>query len=133
MSEEHAHAGTGGQHIRPPFPGSRPFGPSDARVFFGRTAQTRQLQSLWLAQPVVVLTGPPAVGKTSLLHAGVLPALTEADVADALPVGRITPDPGVSGTNRVWPGRRPGPGVRPDAAPELGRRRRASAARDDGP
>ena len=92
MSEEHAHAGAGGQHIRQPFPGSRPFGPSDARLFFGRTAQTRQLQSLWLTERTVVLAGPPAIGKTSLLLAGVLPALAESGQAELLPVGRVTAD-----------------------------------------
>ena len=92
MSEEHAHAGAGGQRIRRPFPGSRPFGQSDARLFFGRSAQTRQLRSLWLTERTIVLAGPPAIGKTSLLLAGVLPALTETGEADVLPVGRLTAD-----------------------------------------
>jgi tetratricopeptide (TPR) repeat protein/adenine/guanine phosphoribosyltransferase-like PRPP-binding protein len=92
VSEEHAHAGAGGQRVRRPFPGSRPFGQSDARLFFGRSAQTRQLRSLWLTERTVVLAGPPAIGKTSLLLAGVLPALTEAGGADVLPVGRLTAD-----------------------------------------
>jgi tetratricopeptide (TPR) repeat protein/adenine/guanine phosphoribosyltransferase-like PRPP-binding protein len=105
VSEEHAHVGAGGQRIRRPFPGSRPFGQSDARLFFGRSAQTRQLRSLWLTEPAVALAGPAAIGKTSLLLAGVIPTLTEADDADVLPVGRIAPAPAVSaGPKMVGPG-----------------------------
>jgi tetratricopeptide (TPR) repeat protein/adenine/guanine phosphoribosyltransferase-like PRPP-binding protein len=111
VSEEHAHAGAGGQRIRRPFPGSRPFGQSDARLFFGRSAQTRQLRSQWLTERTVVLAGPPAIGKTSLLLAGVLPGLMEADDADVLPVGRIAPDLATSaGPSTVGPGSAETPG-----------------------
>ena len=102
MSEEHAHAGAVGQHVRRPFPGSRPFGQTDARVFFGRSTQARQLRSRWLTERAVVLAGPQAVGKTSLLLAGVLPALTEDGRADVLPVGRITHPGFVETLLRSW-------------------------------
>ena len=83
MSEEHAHAGVGGQRIRRPFPGSRPFGQSDARLFFGRSAQTRQLRSQWLTGRTVVLAGPPAIGFLAD-QVGVLHALSAAGVLIAL-------------------------------------------------
>jgi tetratricopeptide (TPR) repeat protein len=75
-----------------PFPGPRPFRPDDKRLFFGRAAQVRETWEAWLSDPVVVLSGPVAVGKTSLLRAGVLPAVESKD-ADVFPVGRITSPP----------------------------------------
>lgn len=78
------------QRVRQPFPGTRTFRQADARLFSGRTAQQRELRERWLSDRVIVLTGPVAVGKTSLLRAGVLPAIGSRD-ADVLPVGRITP------------------------------------------
>jgi tetratricopeptide (TPR) repeat protein len=75
---------------RLPFPGPRPFRQEEAYLFFGRTGQARETRSHWLSDRVIVLSGPIAVGKTSLLRAGVLPAIRSTD-ADILPVGRITP------------------------------------------
>nr|WP_066361316.1 ATP-binding protein [Herbidospora mongoliensis] len=62
-----------------PYRGLAPFGPRDADVFFGREALTRDLldcvaEALPAAEPLVVV-GPSGVGKSSLLHAGLIPAL----------------------------------------------------------
>ena len=47
----------------------------DAPYFRGREADVKTLRSLLLDQPVVRLFGPSGVGKSSLMRAGLLPAL----------------------------------------------------------
>jgi tetratricopeptide (TPR) repeat protein len=83
---------------RHPFPGTRSFRLEERRLFFGRAAQLGEIQARLLSDRVIVLSGPAAVGKTSLLHAGVLPAIGSKD-ADVLPVGRVTSSP-APGTRR---------------------------------
>ncbi|WP_223750834.1 serine/threonine-protein kinase [Myxococcus sp. XM-1-1-1] len=65
-----------------PVPGLASFNESQAELFFGRGAETRRvLESLDEARSGgrrwVSLEGPSGVGKSSLLHAGVLPRLRE--------------------------------------------------------
>ena len=72
-----------------PYIGPRPFRIAAADRFFGRHREALEIRSLWPAQRVVVLHGPGAVGKTSLLNAGVIPLLTAEDGVDLLPVGRL--------------------------------------------
>jgi WD40 repeat protein len=67
--------------LRPPYPGLEPFAPEDAAVFFGRERESDRL--LELLQPTlqrsrgrfVAIVGPSGSGKSSLLHAGLLPRL----------------------------------------------------------
>ena len=73
---------------RQPFIGERAYQEADAHLFFGRSVESRQARSLWLAHRLVVIHGPEASGKTSLLHAGVLPTL-DLGAVDVLPVGRV--------------------------------------------
>jgi tetratricopeptide (TPR) repeat protein len=75
---------------RQPFIGERAYREADAHLFFGRSVETRQARALWLEHRMVVMHGPEASGKTSLLHAGVLPSL-DPGVANLLPVGRVGP------------------------------------------
>ncbi len=72
-----------------PYVGPRSFRRSDADRFFGRAEQAHEVRSLWLSQRVTVVYGPTGVGKTSLLHAGVIPLLEGEQAIDLLPVGRI--------------------------------------------
>jgi hypothetical protein len=62
-----------------PYPGLAAFGPEDARWFFGRDAVLAELTSLLSAQSLsqgpVVLVASSGAGKSSLLRAGLLPAL----------------------------------------------------------
>ncbi|NUW37984.1 tetratricopeptide repeat protein [Nonomuraea sp. SMC257] len=95
--------------------GPRPFRRAEAPLFFGRSREARLVRDAWLSERVVVLHGAAAVGKTSLLHAGVLPLLSgEAPDAPAgggaprhtavLPVGRLV-------HQATWPlARASGPG-----------------------
>jgi hypothetical protein len=67
---------------RSPYPGLVPFASEDAAVFFGREWETGHLVEL--LQPtlqrgpgrLVAVIGPSGSGKSSLLHAGLLPRLT---------------------------------------------------------
>jgi tetratricopeptide (TPR) repeat protein len=58
-----------------PYPGARPFGEADVQFFFGREETRAQLREALRREGVVVLTGPSASGKTSLVEAGLVPAL----------------------------------------------------------
>ena len=72
-----------------PYVGRRPFGRPDASRFFGRGAEIRAVQAALLRSRVVVVHGPSAAGKTSLLRAGVLPALAADPSLDVLPVADL--------------------------------------------
>ncbi|MFD9939855.1 tetratricopeptide repeat protein [Nonomuraea sp. NPDC059023] len=74
-----------------PYVGPRPFLRSEAGLFFGRRVQARNLSLDWLADRVTVLHGPPAVGKTSLLQAGILPLLEQEPHVVTLRPSRLAP------------------------------------------
>lgn len=71
-----------------PFVGPRPFSDTDREMFFGRDREIAELLSLVVSQRVVVLYAVSGAGKTSLLTAGLVPALT-AHGFDVLPRVRI--------------------------------------------
>src|SRR4051794_22247930 len=66
---------------RSPYPGLVPFAPEDAAVFFGRRPETHRLVELLTPTlqrgpgRFVAIVGPSGSGKSSLLHAGLLPRL----------------------------------------------------------
>jgi tetratricopeptide (TPR) repeat protein len=70
-----------------PYAGPRAFGVADQDIFFGRDREIETLRSLWRGSQLVVMHGPAGCGKTSLLNAGIIPALSKA--ADVLPPGRV--------------------------------------------
>jgi len=71
-----------------PFPGPRPFTAAEREHFHGRAAEQRDLSALVIAHSVTVLYGPSGAGKTSLVAAGVAPALERAGFV-VLPVARV--------------------------------------------
>jgi tetratricopeptide (TPR) repeat protein len=71
-----------------PYPGTRPFHRKDHDRFFGRTAEAANLADLWRTNRLTIAVGPTASGKTSLLHAGVLPLVASTGL-EVLPPGRI--------------------------------------------
>lgn len=58
-----------------PYPGLRPFREEEAGFFFGREDLIARLQTAVEQSQLVILTGPSASGKTSLVQAGLLPQL----------------------------------------------------------
>lgn len=72
-----------------PYPGIRPFQQADQDRFFGRARDIAALTGLWKLNRLTLVAGPAGRGKTSLLQAGVLPALADEDL-DILPVGRLS-------------------------------------------
>jgi WD40 repeat protein/transcriptional regulator with XRE-family HTH domain len=91
--------------IGTPYPGLRPYGTEDAAAFFGRDRATAELTRLVHRAhtesdtPIVVVTGASGSGKSSLLRAGLAPALESWHVVvtevDADPCGSLDriPDP----------------------------------------
>lgn len=73
-----------------PYIGLRAFRREDQPYFFGRESEAREVASLWNSSRLTVLYGASGVGKTSLLHAGVIPA-QDPDRVEVLPVGRVGP------------------------------------------
>ncbi len=58
-----------------PFPGLRPFGPSDAHLFFGRERHVEALLAKLAERRLVAVVGTSGSGKSSLVLAGALPRL----------------------------------------------------------
>ncbi|HEX7150312.1 MAG TPA: hypothetical protein VF618_02405 [Thermoanaerobaculia bacterium] len=57
------------------YPGTGPFGPEDAALFFGRDRETEELYLRTLSVPLLLQFGRSGLGKTSLLQAGLFPML----------------------------------------------------------
>lgn len=69
-----------------PYPGAAAFSEDQSGFFFGRSTECDALLQAFTASPVVLLGGPPGVGKTSLVRAGLLPRVRDA----AAPFARQT-------------------------------------------
>ncbi|MFD9941319.1 ATP-binding protein [Nonomuraea sp. NPDC059023] len=80
---------------RGPFIGARPFEAHDEMLLFGRAEEVRKLTRTWQQRRLTILHSDAGAGKTSLLRAGVVPAL-KAGNAHVLPIGLTAP-------TRVWP------------------------------
>jgi hypothetical protein len=69
--------------MRNPFVGLRPFRPAENGLFFGRAIETSILRDLALTLPVLTIYAPSGTGKSSLINAGLIPALRRTpDVID---------------------------------------------------
>ena len=58
-----------------PFPGLRPFHPEEDYLFFGREEQTAELLALLREHRFLAVVGTSGSGKSSLVRAGLIPAL----------------------------------------------------------
>jgi len=67
-----------------PYQGLIPFDEQDASFFFGRDKETRVITANLFASPLTLLYGPSGVGKSSVLHAGVIHGLRKKE--DVLPI-----------------------------------------------
>src|SRR5215470_16597568 len=61
-----------------PYPGLRPFDLDDSKFFFGRAAQVTALLDLLSSRAFVAVVGSSGSGKSSLVRAGLLPALQQS-------------------------------------------------------
>ena len=59
-----------------PYVGLQPFTSSEQEFFFGREKEQRVISANLFAAPLTILYGPSAVGKSSVLQAGVAPRLS---------------------------------------------------------
>jgi len=64
-----------------PYPGLRTFDAAQAGVFFGRETEVRRAVARLRDVPLLTLVGPSGVGKSSLVRAGIAPALTASSEA----------------------------------------------------
>jgi hypothetical protein len=62
-----------------PWPGTAPYGPADRAYFHGRKRETEELLRLIQRDVLTLVIGAASVGKTSLIQAGLLPALSESE------------------------------------------------------
>ena len=69
--------------LRVPFRGLEPFGSEDADLFFGREQLVGEMVARLASVPLVVVVGASGSGKSSLIRAGLLPALDTGVVWDA--------------------------------------------------
>ena len=75
---------------REPYVGPRAFGRKDHDIFFGRDREARDLCSLVVAHPIVLLYAASGAGKSSLLNAGLVPLLEEKHGCEVLPSARVS-------------------------------------------
>ncbi|WP_063785933.1 helix-turn-helix domain-containing protein [Streptomyces sp. MMG1533] len=74
---------------RTPYRGLARFEPGDSDLFFGRDKQVEELLGLVRAHRFAAVFGPSGSGKSSLLRAGLIPALRQAQGADRPAVIRV--------------------------------------------
>ena len=76
------------QPISEPYPGPRPFTKNERGIFFGRDEEVADLRNHCMSYQVVVLYSQSGAGKSSLVKAGLRPALLRRCVR-ILPVARV--------------------------------------------
>src|SRR5262249_1463510 len=74
-----------------PYPGPRPF--RSGETLYGRDREITQLFYLLSAERIVVLHAPSGAGKSSLIHAGLVPRL-QRERFDVWPIIRLSLEPG---------------------------------------
>jgi WD40 repeat protein/energy-coupling factor transporter ATP-binding protein EcfA2 len=63
-----------------PWRGLQPYEPEHADIFFGRGNAVETLSAAVRAERLIVVTGPSGIGKSSLVRAGLLPALANSEL-----------------------------------------------------
>ena len=72
-----------------PYPGLRPFQQDEAHLFFGREAQIEDMLARLEDRRFLAVVGTSGCGKSSLVRAGLIPALEQGFLSDALPNWRM--------------------------------------------
>jgi hypothetical protein len=73
----------------PPYPGLRPFEPDEALKFYGRETHTAELLRRLAENRFIAVVGNSGTGKSSLVRAGLMPALHRGWLAGATSLWRI--------------------------------------------
>jgi len=87
-----------------PYVGPNPFTTEDQHKFFGRDQEITDLVTLLVADRIVLLFAPSGAGKTSLIQAGLIPAMENRDFA-VLPVIRVSEPPAEHAADSTVPNR----------------------------
>ena len=69
--------------LESPYPGLRTFEPEESFLFFGREEQTRELLARLADHRLLAVVGTSGSGKSSLVRAGLVPALQRGFLAGA--------------------------------------------------
>src|SRR5688572_504307 len=72
-----------------PYPGLRPFQRDEAHLFFGREEQVEEMLTRLEDRRFLAVVGTSGCGKSSLVRAGLLPALDQGFLSDANPNWRM--------------------------------------------
>ena len=72
-----------------PYPGLRPFQQDEARLFFGREAQIEDMLARLEDGRFLAVVGTSGCGKSSLVRAGLIPALEQGFLSNAQPNWRM--------------------------------------------
>jgi hypothetical protein len=72
-----------------PYPGLRPFQQDEAHLFFGREPQVEDMLARLEEHRFLAVIGTSGCGKSSLVRAGLIPALEQGFLSDAEPGWRI--------------------------------------------
>jgi energy-coupling factor transporter ATP-binding protein EcfA2 len=107
-----------------PFPGLRPFEPHESSLFFGRDEQCDDLLTRLARGRLVAVVGMSGSGKTSLVRAGLLPALDRGYLPAAgsswhIAIFRPGSDPVANLTRALVSRRRPGGTIGEDHPDEV--------------
>ena len=71
-----------------PYKGLATFDADDAEYFFGRERLVAELVARLVGAPLLAVVGPSGSGKSSVLRAGLLPALAGGVLPGQRPAGR---------------------------------------------
>ncbi len=81
--------GTAAASIKAPYPGLRPFDDEEAGIFFGREEQVEHMLTRLETHRFMAVVGTSGCGKSSLVRAGLIPALEQGLLSGAYPNWRI--------------------------------------------
>ena len=82
------------REVTTPYPGLRSFQSWEAEIFFGRDAHTNRLLEILQRERLLAVIGPSGSGKSSLVRAGLLPALALGSLGTAADWRVATMQPG---------------------------------------